>query len=161
MTMFTETAIPARERSKPADAEDFSPGIEAIFPDQFQERDCVVETTGDKLPDFLRGTCYLNGPARFGFGDDLSYGHWLDGDGMVSSLQFEENVIRLKSRYVRSRKFQEEQNAGQPRFRAFGTSFPGDQLNRARNPPAIISRANCAVGISHSGKIGVSPDSAN
>ena len=52
---------------------------------------------------------------------------------MVSSLQFEENVIRLKSRYVRSRKFQEEQNAGQPRFRAFGTSFPGDQLNRARN----------------------------
>ena len=49
---------------------DFSPGIEAVFPDQFQERDCVVATTGDKLPDFLPGAYYLNGPARFGFGDD-------------------------------------------------------------------------------------------
>ena len=144
--MSTETAIPAIEHSRPAPApnfEDFSPGIEAIFADQFQECDCVVATTGDKLPDFLHGAYYLNGPARFGFGDDLSYGHWLDGDGMVSSLHFGENEIRLKSRYIRSRKFQEEQSAGRPLFRTFGTAFPGSQLNRAHN--GLESPVNVSV----------------
>ena len=68
MTMSTETAIPTIERNIPAAAlvaEDFSPGIEGIFLDEFRERDCVVETESNPIPDFLRGSYYLNGPARF------------------------------------------------------------------------------------------------
>ncbi len=121
---------------------DFAPGIEAVFPDEFQECDCAVEATGDPLPDFLRGTYYLNGPARFGF-KDLAYRHWLDGDGMVCALRFEKDAIRLKSRYVRSRKFVEEQSAGRPLFRAFGTAFAGSQLNRVGN--GLESPVNVSV----------------
>src|SRR6266436_3537370 len=85
---------------------DFAPGIDAVFPHEFPECDCAVETSGYPLPDFLHGTYYLNGPARFGF-KDLAYGHWLDGDGMVCALRLQKNAISLKGRYVRSRKFME------------------------------------------------------
>lgn len=117
----------------PQDAQqDFAPGIEYAFPSSFAEQDCVLEAVGNPLPDFVRGTCYLNGPAHFQSGD-FSWRHWLDGDGMVSALHFGKDSIRLRSRYVRSRKFEEERSAGHPLFRTFGTSFPGSRLNRANN----------------------------
>ncbi len=112
--------------------EDFSPGIEFAFPHDFQECDCTVETQGDPVPDFVRGTYYLNGPARFGFGR-FAFQHWLDGDGMVSSLRFGRDSVHLKSRYIRSRKFEEEQRAGRPLFRTFGTAFEGSRLNSINN----------------------------
>jgi all-trans-8'-apo-beta-carotenal 15,15'-oxygenase len=121
---------------------DFAPGIQAAFPDQFEERDCVVEAVGAPLPDFLRGAYYLNGPARFGF-NDLKYRHWLDGDGMITALRFEQDSIHLKSRYIRSRKFVEEQSAGRPLFRTFGTAFAGSRLNRAGN--GLESPVNVSV----------------
>ncbi|HEV2990750.1 MAG TPA: carotenoid oxygenase family protein [Candidatus Angelobacter sp.] len=121
---------------------DFAPGIEAAFPDQFEECDCKVEAVGAPLPDFLRGTYYLNGPARFGL-NGLKYRHWLDGDGMVTALRFEQDSIHLTSRYVRSRKFMEEQSAGQPIFRTFGTSFANSRLNRAGN--GLESPVNVSV----------------
>ncbi|MGC2695752.1 MAG: carotenoid oxygenase family protein, partial [Candidatus Angelobacter sp.] len=121
---------------------DFAPGIEAVFPGEFQECDCTVEARGEPLPDFLRGTYYLNGPARFGF-EGLAYRHWLDGDGMISALRFEKNAIRLKSRYVRSRKRVEEQEACRPLFRTFGTAFAGSQLNRVGN--GLESPVNVSV----------------
>jgi all-trans-8'-apo-beta-carotenal 15,15'-oxygenase len=120
------TAVPAHPHS------DFAPGIEAAFPDKFQERDCIVETTGDTLPDFVRGAYYLNGPALFSL-NGLIYQHWLDGDGMAATLRFEKGTVHLRSRYIRSRKFQEEQAAGQPLFRTFGTTFSGSLLNCAKN----------------------------
>lgn len=135
MTTSIETARPTRDASatsQPAGCSDFAPGIEAAFPDQFQESDCVVEAVGAPLPEFLLGAYYLNGPARFGF-NGLAYRHWLDGDGMVATLRFERNSIHLKSRYIRSRKFVEEQGAGRPLFRTFGTAFAGSHLNRAGN----------------------------
>jgi carotenoid cleavage dioxygenase-like enzyme len=113
-------------------AHDFAPGIEHAFPSGFDEQDCVLESSGQRIPDFVRGTYYLNGPAHFQSGD-FSWRHWLDGDGMVSALHFRKNSIRLRSRYVRSRKFAEERSAGRPLFRAFGSSFPESQLNRASN----------------------------
>jgi len=122
--------------------QDFSPGIEHAFPSRFAEQDCVLEDSGQPIPDFVRGTYYLNGPAHFQSGDFL-WRHWLDGDGMVSTLNFGKNSIRLRSRYVRSRKFEEEQSAGRPLFCAFGTSFPGSQLNRAQN--GLESPVNVSV----------------
>ena len=50
-------------------------------------QDAVREVSG-RLPDWLRGTCYWNGPGRFRRGD-LRYRHWLDGDGMVTALRFD------------------------------------------------------------------------
>jgi all-trans-8'-apo-beta-carotenal 15,15'-oxygenase len=150
MILSDETAVPVKEEQALAaspmtqqyNLTDFAPGIDAAFPDQFQELDCIVETTGDHLPDFLLGTYYLNGPARFAF-NGLAYQHWLDGDGIVCALRFEKDAIRLRSRYIRSRKFEEEQKAGRPLFRTFGTTFAGSRLNRAGN--GLESPVNVSV----------------
>jgi carotenoid cleavage dioxygenase-like enzyme len=133
MPPSTHSAITTGKSPAPSDAaEDFAPGLEAAFPNQFKECDGTVESAGDPLPDFLRGTYYLNGPARFGF-HDLAYQHWLDGDGMISALHFEKESIHFRNRYIHSRKYFEEQNAGRPLFRTFGTTFAGSRLNRAGN----------------------------
>ena len=121
---------------------DFAPGIESAFPQRFSEHDCLAESTGEPVPDFIKGTYYLNGPARFGFGD-LAYKHWLDGDGMVASLHFRKDEMRFRSRYVRSRKLVYEEAAGGPLFRTFGTSFPGSRLNSAGN--GLESPVNVSV----------------
>jgi len=133
MNIFTET-VKAREARRIIAPEiaTFAPGIESAFPQTFPEQDCIVESTGEPVPDFIKGTYYLNGPARFGFGD-LSYKHWLDGDGMLASLQFRKDEMRFRSRYIRSRKRVDEEAAGVPLFRTFGTSFSGSRLNSAGN----------------------------
>ena len=146
-TSLEESAVPMIAKPVPISEEngktgDFAPRIEAAFPHAFQECDCVVETRGDPLPDFLQGTYYLNGPARFGFGD-RTYQHWLDGDGMVCALCFGEKVIRLRSRYIRCRKFDDERIAGRPLYRTFGTSFAGSRLNRVNN--GLESPVNVSV----------------
>src|SRR5689334_12292983 len=78
MTTFLEASTALSEAVRPAfvpqentspPLEDFAPGIEAAFPHEFQECDCLLEATGGPFPDFVRGTYYLNGPARFGLGD--------------------------------------------------------------------------------------------
>ena len=143
MSIFSET-MKSRETYSPVEegTPDYAPGIESAFPHTFRESDCVVESTGEPVPEFIHGSYYLNGPARFGMGD-LAYQHWLDGDGMVAALHFRQNEMRFRSRYVRSRKFVDEQNAGRPLFRTFGTSFPGSLLNSARN--GLESPVNVSV----------------
>jgi all-trans-8'-apo-beta-carotenal 15,15'-oxygenase len=92
------------------------------------------------LPPCVRGTYYLNGPARFENGGQR-YNHWLDGDGMVCALHFSGGRVRFTNRFVRTRKFLAEQEAGGPVFRTFGTRFPGDRLHRglATESPANVS----------------------
>lgn len=131
---------PARS---PGIADDFAPGIERAFASVPVERVERVEGgTGidGEVPAFVRGTYYLNGPARFSRGG-LRYRHWLDGDGMVCALRFSGEKIELTARFVRSPKWIAEEEAGRPIYRAFGTSFPGDQLVRgiALEPPANVS----------------------
>jgi all-trans-8'-apo-beta-carotenal 15,15'-oxygenase len=121
---------------------DFAPGIEVAFPREFQEGCRVVQCIQGEIPEFIRGTYYLNGPARFGVGD-LLYRHWLDGDGMVCALQFGDHELRLTNRYVRSTKFENETQAGRPLFRTFGTAFPDSRLNRINN--GLESPVNVSV----------------
>ena len=96
----------------------------------------------DILPGSLRGTYYLNGPARFERGG-FRYGHWLDGDGMVCALRFAPEGITLTSRFIRGSKWCAEEEAGRPLFRAFGTAFEGDRL--ARGGIALESPLNVSV----------------
>lgn len=131
-----------KERSAQAVGQtDLAPGIETAFPREFREGCRLVQCVEGEIPKFVRGTYYLNGPARFGIGD-LTYKHWLDGDGMVCALHFGTEGMRLTHRYVCSTKQEEEKQAGRPLFRAFGTTFPGSQLNRVNNgteSPANVS----------------------
>jgi all-trans-8'-apo-beta-carotenal 15,15'-oxygenase len=119
---------------------DFAPNIERAFCLDLHEESYTLEQIEGNVPDFLRGTYYLNGPARFSR-QDLSYRHWLDGDGMVCALRFDDDV-HFTNRYVRSDKFLAEQEAEAPLFRAFGTSFEGDQLVRGI---ALATPANVSV----------------
>lgn len=120
--------------------EDFAPGIERAFAAVPAERTEVVREIEGEVPGFVRGTYYLNGPARFVRGN-LRYRHWLDGDGMVCALRLTGDRVELTARFVRSPKWTAEEEAGRPLFRTFGTSFPGDQLVRgiALEPPANVS----------------------
>lgn len=108
---------------------DFAPGIERAFTLDPSEQSYFIEEIEGEVPAFVRGTYYLNGPARFSRAG-LRYRHWLDGDGMVCSLRFESGRVRFTNRFVRSAKLVAEQEAGRPLFRTFGTGFDSDRLKR-------------------------------
>ncbi|MEO6195789.1 MAG: carotenoid oxygenase family protein [Thermoanaerobaculia bacterium] len=109
--------------------EDHAPGLERAFSFVPEERTAVPLRVEGELPAFLRGTYFLNGPARFERGD-VRYRHWLDGDGMVCALRFGAGGPRLTARFARGAKLADEEAAGRALYRSFGTAFPGDRLVR-------------------------------
>jgi carotenoid cleavage dioxygenase-like enzyme len=119
----------------------YAPFLENAFDLEFQEGSYRIGRIDGEVPDFIRGTYYLNGPAKFGH-DNLRYRHWLDGDGMVCRLYFGEAGIQFTNRFVRSTKFVAEAEAGRAVFRTFGTRFEGDQLERG---VALASPVNVSV----------------
>jgi all-trans-8'-apo-beta-carotenal 15,15'-oxygenase len=108
-----------------------------LDPDEMTTAEVVI---AGKLANFLRGNYYLNGPGRFVRGE-VAYRNWLDGDGMVSALQFDGRHVLFTNRFVRTPKFVAEDEAGRPIFRAFGTSFAADRLKRgiATESPVNVS----------------------
>jgi len=108
---------------------DYAPLIERAFAATPEEGSYNVRRIEGEVLRFVRGTYYLNGPARFSRGG-FNYRHWLDGDGMVCSLHFAEDGVRFTSRFVRSEKLAAEEAAGRPLFRTFGTAFESDLLKR-------------------------------
>jgi len=120
---------------------DHAPLVENLLLVEPAEQTCLVEDIEGDIPEFVRGTYYLNGPAGFAR-PNFNYSHWLDGDGMVSSLRFDDGSVRFVSRFVRTTKFVEETTAGRPVFRTFGTCFPQDRL---RLGIGLESPANVSV----------------
>ena len=112
-----------------AAAADHAPLLERAFSRVPRDADYFLEAASGKVPEYLRGSYYVNGPAGLSRGD-LRYRHWLDGDGMVAALHFTDEGVRFVCRFVRSTKFTTEEEAGKAVFRAFGTGFAGDQLKR-------------------------------
>jgi all-trans-8'-apo-beta-carotenal 15,15'-oxygenase len=131
-----DAAAPAVETP----AADHAPGLERAFSFVPEERCGEPLALTGEIPSFLRGTYYLNGPARFARGD-VRYRHWLDGDGMVCALRFGDGGASLTARFVRSTKLAAEEAAGRALYRAFGTAFPGDRLVRgiALESPVNVS----------------------
>ncbi|HEX6899434.1 MAG TPA: carotenoid oxygenase family protein [Thermoanaerobaculia bacterium] len=119
---------------------DHAPGLEKAFSVIPEERSGSLARVEGRVPSWLRGVYYLNGPARFERGG-VRYGHWLDGDGMVCALRFGADGVGLTARYVRSRKLVEEEAADRALYRTFGTTFPGDSLVRgiALESPVNVS----------------------
>ena len=120
---------------------DYAPLLERAFPSKLEESSYRVEQIQGNIPAFIRGTYYLNGPARFVHGS-LRYRNWLDGDGMVCALHFEPAGVHFTNRFVRSTKFRVEEEVGVPVFRGFGTAFAGNQL---KHGIATESPVNVAV----------------
>ena len=115
-------------------------GLERCFLFDAVEDSYPITGISGSIPEALRGTYYVNGPARFRRGD-LCYKHWLDGDGMVCALRFGSDGAHFTNRFVRTRKLEEEDAAGRFLYRGFGTAFPGDRLrqNIMLEPPVNVS----------------------
>ena len=92
------------------------------------------------IPKWLRGSYYMNGPARFAR-DGRQYQHWLDGDGMIRALHFSDDSVEFVARYIETVKLKDETAAGRFLYRGFGTAFPGDQLRHKLmlEPPVNVS----------------------
>jgi all-trans-8'-apo-beta-carotenal 15,15'-oxygenase len=106
---------------------DHAPLLENAFDlDLVEDAYRIEEITGE-VPGYIRGSYYVNGPALFERGG-RRYRHWLDADGMVCALHFDDGGVTFTNRFVRSTKFTTEQEAGRRLFRAFGTAFDDDQL---------------------------------
>ncbi len=129
-------STPGPETASP----DHAPLLERCF--LFEEVESSYEISGiaGRIPDWLRGTYYINGPARFERAGKR-YKHWLDGDGMVCALRFSDDGIRFTNRFIVTPKLRDENSAGRFLYREFGTAFPGDRLRRKvmLEPPVNVS----------------------
>jgi all-trans-8'-apo-beta-carotenal 15,15'-oxygenase len=76
------------------------------------------------IPDGLDGALYRNGPGRFERGG-MRYAHPFDGDGHIVRLDIGPGGVRFSNRFVRTREFVAEKNAGRMLYRTFGTNLPG------------------------------------
>ena len=120
--------------------DDYAPLIERAFSLESRDQSYGIENIEGEIPDYVRGSYYLNGPAHFSLAG-FRYQHWLDGDGMVCALRFVGEGVHFTSRFVRSAKLVAEKAAGRPLFRTFGTSFKNDRLKRkiALESPVNVS----------------------
>jgi all-trans-8'-apo-beta-carotenal 15,15'-oxygenase len=82
-----------------------------------------LEVTG-KLPKDLQGVLYRNGPAMHDRGAGR-YAHKWDGDGMIQAFRFADGTVTHTGRFVRTKKFQAEEAAGEYLLSAFGSAVPG------------------------------------
>jgi all-trans-8'-apo-beta-carotenal 15,15'-oxygenase len=117
----------------------------------------AVEQFDGEWPSLQCGTWYLNGPGRFRC-RDLTYGHWLDGDGLIRAITFDGRGVTVASRFVRTRKFTAEHACGRPLFRTFGTGFRGDLLNERGSgleSPANVSVFRCGAHLLAFGEQGL------
>lgn len=119
---------------------DLAPFLERCFLFDAVEDSYPIASISGAIPSAIRGTYYVNGPARFERAG-MRYKHWLDGDGMICALRFSDRGVDFVSRFIRTPKLNEEEAAGRFIYRGFGTSFPGDRLWRSvmLQPPVNVS----------------------
>ncbi|WP_334186610.1 carotenoid oxygenase family protein [Noviherbaspirillum sp.] len=81
------------------------------------------------LPEAMNGTLYRVGPnPQFDPRDEFY--HWFAGDGMVHAFSFDRGRVAYKNRWMRTSKWQLENDAGKALFGTFG--------NPATSDPAVI-----------------------
>ena len=90
-----------------------------------------------RWPRELQGVLYRNGPGLMSRAGQR-YRHWFDGDGLVQAWRFQDGQASHLARFVRTTKFQAEQQAGRFLLPTLGTAIPperpisgADSLNTA------------------------------
>ncbi len=119
---------------------DAAPLLERCFLFDATEGSRPIAGITGHIPAWLRGSYYVNGPARFERAG-VRVKHWLDGDGIMYSRRFTDDGVRFTSRFVQTPKLRDEEAAGRFLYRGFGTAFPGDRLRRKvmLEPPVNVS----------------------
>ncbi len=108
--------------------------------DEF-DYNCEVEGT---LPPELSGTLYRNGPALFDRGG-MRKRALFDGDGMVQSFSFLNGSVRYRNRFVRTRKFIDEETAGSFIYPTYSAQAPGGVFANIGGPGKILSQAGVNI----------------
>ncbi|MFK7862758.1 MAG: carotenoid oxygenase family protein [Pseudohongiellaceae bacterium] len=89
-----------------------------------QDLEPLTMTVHGQIPDACRGTLYRNGPALFER-QGQRYSHWFDPDGMIQSFTLGQNGVKHKGRFVRTAKFNREQDAGRFLYNGAGSKIEG------------------------------------
>lgn len=101
------------------------------YDSQPQEFAYWIDDIEGEIPSELFGTIFRNGP---GLTDINGYRlrHPFDGDGMISSIAFDQGRAFYRNRFVRTEGYVAEQKSGKPEYRGvFGTQKPGGWLANA------------------------------
>lgn len=114
-----------------------------------EEFDYGIDEFEGEIPLDLRGTFIRNGPGRQKIGG-VPYGHWFDGDGMLSVFSIADGKVRFRNSYVKTPKYLDETAAQKVLYRGFGTQIPGGWMNNAFKLPA--NPANTSI-IYHGGRL--------
>lgn len=94
------------------------------------------------IPVGVRGALYRNGPARLERGQQR-VGHWFDGDGAVLGVRFTGTSAIATYRYVQTKGYQAETQAGRYLFPNYGMVTPGHWWQRWGKP--LKNAANTSV----------------
>ncbi len=114
-----------------------------------EEHDYVIDDIEGEVPHDLKGTFVRNGPGRQRIGG-VPYGHWFDGDGMLSVFSINDGEVRFRNSYVKTPKYIDETAAQRVLYRGFGTQIPGGWLKNAFKLPP--NPANTSV-VYHAGHL--------
>src|SRR5260370_9544839 len=102
-------------------------GLERCFLfDAVEDSYPITGITG-QVPETLRGTYYVNGPARFRRNGSC-YKHWLDGDGMVCALRFGPAAAHFTYLFVQARQVHGSDTIGHLILAPFGQGCSCDTL---------------------------------
>jgi carotenoid cleavage dioxygenase-like enzyme len=135
--MSTERVLDAHEH-----ADSFRKGIFAPVADELDARDLPVE---GEIPADLHGLFARNGPnPRF---EPRGRYHWFDGDGMVHAVRFEGGHASYVNRWVRTKAFALEEEAGRALWR--GIMEPVE-LDNPHGPVKDTANTDLAF---HAGKL--------
>ncbi len=96
------------------------------------------------LPRELRGTFYRIGPGLFDR-NGLRRRAILDGDGMVQSFTFHDGGVRFRNRFVRTKRYDDEEAAGRFLYPTWCTQAPGGLPANFWKAGAITSQAGVTV----------------
>ena len=105
-----------------------------------------------RLPDWLRGSLLLNGPALWELPRGR-YQHWFDGLAMLHRVAIgADGSVRYRSRFLQSDDYRRSIAAQAPAFGAFDTPDPAGWLDRLRAVRAPRVTDNAAVVMSRIGE---------
>ncbi|MBF2056035.1 MAG: carotenoid oxygenase family protein [Cyanobacterium sp. T60_A2020_053] len=93
------------------------------------EEEYWIDEVEGEIPAEIKGTLYRNGPGLLEvYGTPLK--HPFDGDGMICGFSFEGGRCFFRNRYVKTKEFLAEKEAGKMLYRGvFGSQKPGGLFN--------------------------------
>lgn len=111
------------------------------------ETNATTLDTAGKLPDWLSGTLYRNGPGHFEIGDQ-TLTHWFDGFALLRRFSFDNGTIEYASRFLESEAYQGAKE-GELRYQEFGTNPDRSLFGRLRSVFSGSLTDNASITVRH------------